>query len=130
MNYQVLKTEIETDPLGRGYSGMSDDQIAADLNIEYRTRPRDVMSGSEILNQTDKAEYDVLQDAAKETYWKILHMGDLDPFGFEAQIMIDIFGGGSETISNLQAARMISISRGFELGLGAVRVSDVEKAKA
>ena len=33
---QALKTEINTDPLTRGYSGMTDLQIADDLNDEYR----------------------------------------------------------------------------------------------
>lgn len=35
-NTPVLKNEIDTDPLGRGYSGMSDVQVATDLNTEYR----------------------------------------------------------------------------------------------
>lgn len=37
MDYQALKTELTTDPLVRGYSGMSDEAAASDLNTEYRT---------------------------------------------------------------------------------------------
>lgn len=36
MDWQVLKTELTTDPLTRGYSTMSDIQAANDLNTVYR----------------------------------------------------------------------------------------------
>lgn len=32
MNLAALKTELTTDPLGRGYSGMSDEAAANSLN--------------------------------------------------------------------------------------------------
>ncbi len=35
-NLLGLKSEIAGDPLGRGYSGMSDAEIATDLNTAYR----------------------------------------------------------------------------------------------
>ena len=38
MDYQLLNTELTTDPLGRGYSGMSDEAARIDLNTEYRDR--------------------------------------------------------------------------------------------
>lgn len=38
MDISGLRNEIETDPLGRGYAGMTNEQIAADLNTTYRTR--------------------------------------------------------------------------------------------
>lgn len=36
--YAPLKTEVTTDPLGRGYAAMTDAQVSADLNTAYRTR--------------------------------------------------------------------------------------------
>ena len=36
MNYVQLKQEITTDPLGRGYAGMTDQQIADSLNTADR----------------------------------------------------------------------------------------------
>ena len=36
MDYQALNAELTTDPLGRGYSGMSDEAASIDLNTEYR----------------------------------------------------------------------------------------------
>lgn len=32
-SYAVLKAEVTTDPLSRGYAGMTDAQVAADLNL-------------------------------------------------------------------------------------------------
>lgn len=37
MNIEALKSELTTDPLGRGYAAMTDIAAAADLNTEYRT---------------------------------------------------------------------------------------------
>ena len=31
-----IKAEIDADPLGRGYAGMTDQQVADDLNTAYR----------------------------------------------------------------------------------------------
>lgn len=36
MSLQVLKDELTADPLGRGYSGMTDAEAADDLNTAYR----------------------------------------------------------------------------------------------
>lgn len=36
---QVIKTEIDTDPLTRGYAPMTDQQVADDLNTLYRPGP-------------------------------------------------------------------------------------------
>jgi hypothetical protein len=38
--YETLKIELLSDPLGRGYSGMSDQEAADDLNTAYRSRDR------------------------------------------------------------------------------------------
>lgn len=35
---EILKGEINSDPLTRGYSGMNDAQITDDLNTAYRER--------------------------------------------------------------------------------------------
>ena len=34
--FQTLADELNNDPLGRGYAGMTDAQAAADINTEYR----------------------------------------------------------------------------------------------
>lgn len=126
----ILKNEITTDPLGRGYSGMTDLEIAADLKVVYRQRNREFMTGSEILNALDGPEYQALTDGQKDRVWQILHLGEVNPFGREADLMVTIFGAGSTTITTLAEARKEDISREAELGLPTIYARDVEAARA
>lgn len=130
MDYLVLRSELLSDPLGRGYSGMTDAQAATDLNTAYRNRNRGTMTGSEVLNAIDKAEYNALATRQQDVVWNILALGVLNPFGVEAALFADIFGGGSTTIGALQAARVEAISRAWELGLPPMRPGHIGKARA
>lgn len=129
MSALELWNEINTDPLTRGYSGMTDQQVADDMNTAYRSRNRTTMTASEIINSVNKAEYDALTVDEKGTFWDLLSIGDLNPFGVEATIMVDLFGGGSTTITTLQAQRVESITRAQELGLN-VSAGTVAEARA
>ena len=130
MSIDVLAAELSDDPLTRGYSGMNDAEAAADLNTAYRTRGRATMTGSEIMNEIDKSEWDALLPTAQQTVWNILHLGEVNPFGVEATLMVDVFGGGSDTITALAQARMESITRAEELGLTRIRPGTVAEARA
>jgi hypothetical protein len=127
---QILKDEIINDPLTRGYSGMSDQQIADDLNTQYRERNLDRLDGSTVFNAVDKTEFNALTDADKQIVWNILHLGGVNPFGLEADIFVDIFGGGSQTITDLAAIRKEPQSRAAELLLPFVWEGFVKDAKA
>lgn len=129
-DYAVLKNEIATDPLTRGYSGMTNAQIAASLNTANRTRNRTSMTASEVLNAISVTEFNVLTAANKQLVWDLVHLGTLNPFGVEATLFTNIFGGGSTTISTLAGLRSQSISRATELGLGVVSEGLVAEAKA
>lgn len=131
MNYTKLREEIDTDPLARGYSGMTDLEVSDDINTVYREINREVMSASEIFNVIDETEWGALTSEEQRPIWDVLHMGDsINPFGNEAGIFVGVFGGGSQTIVDLNDARKKDVSRGVEIGVGAVRESDIEKAKA
>ena len=131
MNYYILSQELDADPLGRGYSGMDDAQAADDLNIEYRSQNIETMTPTEIFNRFDMVEWGNLIESEQRKIWDILHMGNpLYLWGNEVTIFVSVFGGGSTTISNLQDARVKSVSRGYELGFRTVRESDVTKARA
>jgi len=125
-----LKDEVINDPLGRGYSSMTAAQVVADGKTKYRTRNRAIMARTEIINQVLKSEYNALTDANKDLFWKVINSENINPFGVEADLMTDIFTGGSTTITNLQTARVESISRWDDLGLGDVKVGHVERARA
>lgn len=127
---QILKDEINTDPLARGYSGMSNSQISDDINTEYRDLNRKTMMSHEVFNAIVKAEYNALADADKAMVWNILHMGEINPFGLESDIFTDIFGTGSQTITNLKNLRKQIQSRAAELGLPILCEGFVIDAKA
>ncbi len=129
-DYVALKAEITTDPLARGYAGMTNVQIAASLNTANRTRNRTIMTASEIINAINVTEFNALTATNKAAVWDLLHLGELNPFGVEATMFTSIFGGGSTTIATLASLRAQSISRAVELGLGVVSEGLVAEAKA
>ncbi len=138
MDIQILADEITNDPLGRGYSGMDDSQVAVDMNTKYRSRNRTSMSGSEIWDNTDPAEFAALEDGAdtsgksernRKLEWvSFCGINNHDPFGSSKEFVIDIFGIGTTT-ANLDAVRVETISRGVELELGIIKVGHVQMAR-
>lgn len=130
MDYTVLATEISTDPLVRGYSGMTDAQIAEDINTVYRTCRRDYIFGWEGFNATDDVEYGALTDAQKSSWDALCAIEQIDvTSGVAKSREAELFGPGTTTRSNLLALRDPPCSRGEELGLGFVLTSDVTFAK-
>ena len=139
MDIFALREEIINDPLGRGYSGMNDGEIAIDINTEYCSRNRTSMSGSEIWKNTNLTEFGALLDGAdtagknerneKQEWLSFCAIDSHDPFGPSVQFVINLFGAGSVTVTNLSAARVETISRGNELGLGYVKIGHIEMAR-
>ena len=115
-----LKEELADDPLGRGYSGMTDDEAAVDLNTEYRRENRKSMATAEILDIIVDAELTALTAAKQTEFWRLLDIGEIKPFGPAGQIIIRLFGV-STTKTNFLVARKQGISRARELGFRRVR---------
>lgn len=139
MDYQVLKTELTTDPLTRGYSGMSDLQAANDLNTVYRTITRPTVAGWEIFNETDSTEYGALTDAQKASWDALCAIDQIDTAsGVAKSREAELFGAGTTTRSNLQDLRTEDVSRADELSRTSapgpcpvpVRESDVAFARS
>ncbi len=135
-----LKAELTNDPLTRGYAAMTDQQAVVDLNTVYRTRNRMSMTGDEIAQQADPIEYNALEDGAAnntadiKSHWLALcARASVDPFASaNVELVTAIFGAGSTTISNLQTARLESITRAQELpGVRSpVKVGHVQVARS
>jgi len=130
----ILEDEIVADPLFRGYSGLTDAQLLTSLNTADRSRNRTEMTGREVAANIVDAEYDALSDAKKSQFLELIgRRGDslsraaLDPFGFPANVVKNIFGSGSTTVSNLATARVETISRGVEIGWGVVTTKDLRQ---
>jgi len=131
MDIPALKAELTTDPLTRGYAGMSDEAAAADLNTVYRTKTRDTVPGSEIFNATDDGEFGALTDVQKSQWINLCGVDAIDTSsGVAKSLEAALFGGGTATRVNLAAVRSPAASRAVELGLGTVVASHVEQARA
>jgi len=126
----ILADEITNDPLTRGYSGMTDAQVAADINTVYRTQNKTSVSGADLMEQIDSTEYIALSDTKKNQWLSLCGIDTHDPFGNVVQVVVEIWGGGSTTVSNLSTFRVNNVSRGVELGIGEVSEGAVNKARA
>lgn len=127
----LLKAELANDPLSRGYSAMSNEQIVASLNEKNRNHNVESLSGQEMFYNTVTSEYGSLTDSKKNEWLGFCGLGEVDPFNnVVVAFVVYIFGGGSETVAALSAARVELISRAEEGGLPFVTVEDVEKAKS
>ena len=114
----ALADEINTDPLGRGYSGMTDQEVADSLNNENRPRARISISGDEVFNRTDTIEFQGLTDHKQQLWLAFCGRSGIDPFAIANVAFVKwIFGDASITVSNLSDYRTYNISRAVELGL-------------
>lgn len=133
MDIAVLATELTTDPLGRGYAGMSDAQAAASLNTANRDGPdRDVIPSYELINATVPAEWAALSAAEKQRYQTITGAGMVDISNTNVRSSLAaMFTAGTTTRTNMLALRAgPQISRATELGLGVVGDGHVASARA
>ena len=116
--YTALQTEINTDPLTRGYGGMSDEALAIDINTEYRTSNRTSMTGDEVFGATDNTEFTGLSDHLRELWVSFTSKDSINPANATNIALLDyIFGGSSTTKTTLATLRQIQISRASELEL-------------
>lgn len=124
----ALCDEINLDPLGRGYGSMTAEQVAADLNTEYRNRFLQRVAGSELFEGIEGADWVGISESDRTLVLQILSLGDVNPQGNARTLLVGIFGGGSQTISNMAALATEVVSRSEELGLGRVNTGAVQKA--
>ena len=128
---EALKVELDTDPLTRGYSGMTDAQAADDLNTVYRTRGRTVMTGDEVFATTEEAAFISLSGEKRHIWVSFCGKDALDPFGVANVAFVKfIFGQPSPTITALLVARTRAVSRTEELGFSRLREGTVAQARA
>ena len=112
----ILSDELTNDPLGRNYTGMTDEQAAADLNTVYRSRNRTSMTGDEIFQATDAAQWGALTNSEKTQWLAFCGRQEVAPFGPANVAFVQSLIGGQTTI-NLAALRVEPISRAEELSI-------------
>jgi hypothetical protein len=146
-NIAILKSEIDSDPLGRGYSGMDDTAVAVDVNTAYRTK-KEPISSAELLawsasdarlqnikNAAENGATDDLKSLAQAAYLIVTRDGTtLDLNLADRVAMLDsLVAAGVLTAadrSSLAALATVSISRAEELALGLVRAGTVQQARS
>lgn len=132
MDIAALKAELTTDPLARGYAGMTDAQAAASLNARNRPLSALVLSSAQVFNAIDAAEFNALTAAQKANVDRLLGLGaDIDiTSGTNARAVLEnAFGAGSATRVALVALLANKLTRAGELGLAPLYADDVRQAR-
>ncbi len=106
-----LRALILSEPLN---AGKTDQQVLDWLN-ENVGRNLVSLTGDQIRQASDEAGYSALT-GAKKAQWLAFCSGDsIDPFGVvNVAIVKDIFGDGSQTVTNLAGLRVEQIQRWHE----------------
>lgn len=120
-----MTTPLQDELALPAYSSLSDADAAALINVVDVSRNRTSIPGTELLEAQDAVEFVALTDAKKAQWLALCSVGSVDPYGAAVDIVLDIWGGGTTTVANLAAARVETISRAVELGLGVVTLGQV-----
>ena len=128
MNYEILSTELALP----AYSAMTDAAAAADLNVVDISQVKSSMSGSDIWAATDSTEYIALTDAKKARWLSFCAIDSHDPSvgGLAQLFVVNMFGGGSTTVTTLGTLRTDTISRAAELGLKSPNADHIAYARS
>ena len=128
-----LRTELDADPLGRGYAGMNDFDAAVNMNIVDRVRIKpNGVTGSEMFGTTDEGEYISLAAEQKQEWLALCGIDSISVLNSSpaAPIVVSIFGNPSQTRTNILVFRNETVSRGVEINLGFIREGHVQQARA
>lgn len=114
------------------YGAMSDLEVAVSFNTPTISRIRSSMSGAEVMDATDPAEFATKTDAQKSQWLSLCAVDNVDPADgkLARDLAVSIFSGGSATVTALAAARQELISVNTQQGWGLVSTDDVTEARA
>lgn len=133
MDYTTLRTELLSDPVTLGYSGLSDINAAAKLNAvdTGRTQARTAVPVAEIFNGIVNADWPAVASVAESKLRGLLQMQTVDASNANTKAIVGaIFGVGTQTRTNLLEIGTQTVSRATELGLGPVAPVDVTRARS
>ena len=127
----ILKSEITADPLGRGYSGMSNLAVANSLNTVNRPVTKTYVTGSEIYNATSDTEYAALTAEQQASWDRLCGIDQINiSSGVAKAREAELFGPGTATRTALVALKAApQVSRATEIGLPFVYEGNVQEAR-
>ncbi len=114
----IIRTELDLDPLTRGYAAMSDSEVCDDLCTEYITSWVSV-SASDVFEAITASGWDSLDASGRADVDSVLSMGDgidLSPGSNARALLETAFAGNAATLTALKSAARRTISRAAELG--------------
>ena len=134
-DYEALKVEVRTDPLGLGLAGKTNDQVAAILAATPRPLvvSRTIVPAHEVWEAIVPTERKVLAADDKQAVQSLLSMGTVNIAGANThKSLSDIFGQGTATRTNLVALRSVSVprTRGEEIFGVAPTAADIGHARS
>ena len=79
-DYKTLRTELDTDPLGLGYAGKTDQQVATLLNTARQSIDLEtgVLTAYQIVNCIDRGEYALLSAVDRSLLALLVSAGQVD----------------------------------------------------
>jgi len=117
MNYQLLKTTLLGDHPVTGVYNVDDALAAAEMAVVNCSQNRTSLSGDELFRATDSIEFVALTDH-KRVLWVSFCSKDVDPFDSANVDFVQwIFGGGSDTVTNLNTERTATVAHWQLVGL-------------
>lgn len=129
-NLLALQAELLNDPLGRGYSAMTDQQAADSLNTADRSRTVPSVSPTDVFQAVVPGEYNATTPDQKQVLGFIFSLPTVPTSGNAATALMAIFGAGTTTRQNLIDLATETVSRAVELLIGEVHAGDVAEARA
>lgn len=131
MDYQAIKDELLAGHPDTGAYNVDDVLATGELNAVNRTVNKSSLTGDEIFAATDKIEFGALTDHHQEMWVGFCGRDSIDPTGTANIDFLDhVFGVSSTTKTTLASLRQETVSRAVELGLGLLRVGDIQNARA
>lgn len=118
----IIKTELDGNP--GLYGSMTDQQAAEELLTANKPWDRTSMPRAEIYENIDPAALNGLSSVQLDQL-NLALSDNVDPFGNAAQVFLDIFGNGSNTITALAAARVETVSQAEILGIGGIELNSL-----
>lgn len=124
-----LRAELDSDA-GR-YAALSNRGVVDSINTVNVPKNKTNVTGSEIWEATNAAEFNALSDVLKSQWLALCGLDRINPFGVAQPVVQSIFSGAeSPTVAALLILRTYNVSRAEELGFRIVKEGHVEMARA
>ncbi len=131
MNIAKIKTLLASPHPESGAWDAIDAAAAVQFNVVDMTRVKPGMSGDEVFAATDATEFGELTDHKQQIWVAFCGRDTIDPSGASNVALVAwVFGGTSDTLEALAAARTEVVSLAIGEGLGVVKTGHIQRARA